>query len=160
MARLLGHRLPAPHRIMRTRSIRWLHDLERHWVRVGHGYQHAWHRVLLEDHATRLAVAQVGTPYVYGAASPHVGFDCSGLVMWAYGRVGIRLPHSSYGQVDLGHAVPRSHMRRGDLVFEYGDGHVGIYLGRGLVLAAPHTGTVVSRQPIGQWQISAIRRVG
>lgn len=160
MARLLGHRLGTPRLIMHVRSVHWLHALQRHWARVSHGYQRSWHRVLLARHATRIAVSQVGTPYVYGAASPHVGFDCSGLVMWAYGRVGISLPHSSYGQAYRGAAVSRRHMRRGDLVFEYGDGHVGIYLGHGLVLAAPHTGTVVSRQSIAQWSISAIRRVG
>lgn len=159
MAHLLGDRVGYPHSIMRARSARWLHFLQRRWVRAIHGYQRAWHKVLLARHATRIAVSQVGRPYVYGAASPYVGFDCSGLVMWAYGRVGIRLPHSSYGQVALGHAVPRGHMHRGDLVFEYGNGHVGIYLGDGMVLAAPHTGTVVQRQPIGGWQIDAVRRV-
>jgi hypothetical protein len=160
MAHLLGHRLGYPRLIMKARSVHWLHILQRHWSHVGHAYQRAWHRVLIARHATNMALSQVGKPYVYGAASPYVGFDCSGLVMWAYGRVGISLPHSSYGQVDRGLAIPRSQMRRGDLVFEYGNGHVGIYLGHGLVLAAPHSGTVVSRQSIGQWQIDAVRRVG
>ena len=106
-----------------------------------------------------MALTQLGKPYVYGAASPHVGFDCSGLVMWAYGRVGVHLPHSTWSQIRIGRHVSRSHLRRGDLVFTNGGGHVGIYLGHGVMVNAPHTGARVSRSPLSAWSIAALRRV-
>ena len=68
---------------------------------------------------------------MWGGGSPASGFDCSGLVSWAYGRLGVRLPHSSYALYGRGRRVARSRMKPGDLVFFYGLGHVGMYLGRG-----------------------------
>jgi peptidoglycan DL-endopeptidase CwlO len=106
----------------------------------------------------RAVQAQLGTPYRWGGASPG-GFDCSGLVMWAYGRVGISLPHSSYALTEAGRAVSRSGMRPGDLVFAYGGGHVGVYMGDGVVIHAPHTGARVSRVALGSWPLIAIRRI-
>ena len=71
------------------------------------------------------------------------GFDCSGLVMYAYAQVGVSLPHSSYAQYNVGVAVPRDQLQPGDLVFFDGLGHVGLYIGGGMFVHAPHTGTVV-----------------
>jgi cell wall-associated NlpC family hydrolase len=94
------------------------------------------------ERAAAIAVREVGVPYRWGGASP-AGFDCSGLVYWAYGRLGIELPHSSYALYDQGRQVARSRMKRGDLLFFSGLGHVGIYIGRGRMVHAPHSGTPV-----------------
>jgi len=94
------------------------------------------------ERAAAIAVREVGVPYRWGGASP-AGFDCSGLVYWAYGRLGIELPHSSYSLYDQGRQVARSRMKRGDLLFFSGLGHVGIYIGRGRMVHAPHSGSRV-----------------
>jgi cell wall-associated NlpC family hydrolase len=104
----------------------------------------------------------IGTPYVWGGASP-AGFDCSGLVYWAYGRLGIALPHSSYALYDQGRRVARSRMKPGDLLFFSGLGHVGIYVGRGRMVHAPHSGSRVQvvnlrRSPYGARLVS-VRRI-
>jgi cell wall-associated NlpC family hydrolase len=92
--------------------------------------------------AVGVALSFVGTPYVWGGASPG-GFDCSGLVMYAYGQVGVSLPHSSYALWNVGVPVPRDQLQPGDLVFFSGLGHVGIYMGGGQFVHAPQTGDVV-----------------
>lgn len=89
-----------------------------------------------------IALSQLGTPYVWAGAAPG-GFDCSGLVMWAYAQVGVSLPHSSYAQYGYGVPVSRDQLQPGDLVFFDGLGHVGIYIGGGQFVHAPHTGDVV-----------------
>jgi len=89
-----------------------------------------------------IALGYQGVPYVWGGASP-AGFDCSGLVMYAYAQVGVSLPHSSYAMWNYGVAVPKDELEPGDIVFFDDLGHVGIYIGGGLFVDAPHTGTVV-----------------
>ena len=89
-----------------------------------------------------IAMSQLGTPYVWGGSAPG-GFDCSGLVMWAYAQVGVSLPHSSYAQYGYGVPVSRDQLQPGDLVFFDGLGHVGIYIGGDQFVHAPHTGDVV-----------------
>jgi peptidoglycan DL-endopeptidase CwlO len=89
-----------------------------------------------------VAMSYLGTPYVWAGASPS-GFDCSGLVMYAYEQVGISLPHSSYAMWSAGVPVPRDQLQPGDIVFFDGLGHVGIYIGGGEFVHAPHTGTDV-----------------
>ncbi len=89
-----------------------------------------------------IALSQLGVPYVWGGSSPG-GFDCSGLVMWAYAQVGVSLPHSSYAQYSYGVPVSYDQLQPGDLVFFDGLGHVGIYIGSGEFVHAPHTGDVV-----------------
>jgi cell wall-associated NlpC family hydrolase len=88
------------------------------------------------------ALSQLGTPYVWGGGAPG-GFDCSGLVMWAYAQVGVSLPHSTYSQYTYGVPVSRDQLQPGDLVFFDGLGHVGLYIGNGQFVEAPHTGGVV-----------------
>jgi peptidoglycan DL-endopeptidase CwlO len=88
------------------------------------------------------ALAQQGKPYVWAAAGPSA-FDCSGLVMYAFAQIGISLPHSSYAQAGMGQPVDRANLEPGDLVFFNGDSHVGIYIGGGQMVHAPHTGDVV-----------------
>jgi cell wall-associated NlpC family hydrolase len=107
------------------------------------------HKVTLGERAVRIALKAVGVPYRWGGASPASGFDCSGLVRWAYGRVGISLPHSSYALYARGRYVRRSRMRPGDLVFFSGLGHVGMYVGRGRMVHAPHSGSRVQVVTLG-----------
>ncbi|HET7043886.1 MAG TPA: C40 family peptidase [Gaiellaceae bacterium] len=94
--------------------------------------------------AVEIARGLVGVPYRWGGTSPRSGFDCSGLVRFVYGRVGISLPHSSYADFGLGSSVAPGRLRPGDLVFFDGLGHVGIYAGDGMFIHAPHSGTRVS----------------
>jgi cell wall-associated NlpC family hydrolase len=89
--------------------------------------------------AATLALRMVGTPYRWGGESPS-GFDCSGLVRWAYGRVGIDVPHSSYALYGIGRTVPRARLETGDILFFSGLGHVGLYLGGGRMVHAPYSG--------------------
>jgi cell wall-associated NlpC family hydrolase len=89
-----------------------------------------------------VAMQYLGVPYVYGGSSPS-GFDCSGLVMYAYGQLGVSLPHYTGAQWSYGVPVSRDQLEPGDLVFFDGLGHVGIYIGGGQFIHAPHTGDVV-----------------
>jgi len=89
-----------------------------------------------------IAMQYLGVPYVWGGSSPS-GFDCSGLVMYAYAQLGISLPHSSYAMWSYGVAVPEDQLQPGDLVFFNGLGHVGLYIGNGDYIEAPHTGAFV-----------------
>jgi cell wall-associated NlpC family hydrolase len=90
--------------------------------------------------AASIALRYLGVPYVYGGASPS-GFDCSGLVMYVYAQLGISLPHYTVAQWNA--TQPVSSPAPGDLVFFDGLGHVGIYLGGGRFVDAPHSGSVV-----------------
>jgi len=98
-----------------------------------------------------IALSQLGTPYVWAGAAPG-GFDCSGLVVWAYAQVGVSLPHSSYALYTYGVPVSRDQLAPGDLVFFDGLGHVGIYIGGGQFVEAPHAGSVVQISNLsGAW---------
>ena len=97
----------------------------------------------LGTRAATIALQAVGVPYRWGGASPASGFDCSGLVYWAYGKLGVELPHSSYALYDLGRHVRTSRLKAGDLLFFYGLGHVGLYIGRGRMVHAPSSGRLV-----------------
>jgi cell wall-associated NlpC family hydrolase len=90
-----------------------------------------------------IAMQYLGVPYVWGGASPS-GFDCSGFVMYVYGQIGISLPHNAAMQYSsVGVPVSRSELAPGDLVFFDGLGHMGMYIGGGQFIHAPHTGDVV-----------------
>jgi len=95
------------------------------------------------ERAARIALKAVGIPYHWGGESPSSGFDCSGLVRWAYGRIGVELPHNSYALYGEGHRVSRARMKPGDVLFFEGLGHVGLYLGRGRMVHAPQSGRLV-----------------
>ena len=85
----------------------------------------------------------LGVPYVWGGASPSGGFDCSGLTMFVFAQVGVSLPHYAAAQYGLGVAVSKDQLQPGDLVFFDGLGHMGMYIGGGNFIHAPHTGDVV-----------------
>lgn len=89
--------------------------------------------------AARIAASVVGTPYRWGGSS-RSGFDCSGLTMWAYHRVGVALPHRAASQAMVGRRISRWQLRPGDLLFFRGYGHVGMYVGRGRMVHAPESG--------------------
>jgi cell wall-associated NlpC family hydrolase len=96
----------------------------------------------------------LGVPYVYGGSSPRSGFDCSGFVRFVYAHFGVSLPHSSYAQFGDGHRVTRRGLHPGDLVFFDGLGHVGLYVGNGRFIHAPHTGTRVRIETLAGWYSS------
>jgi peptidoglycan DL-endopeptidase RipA len=114
------------------------------------------------EYVIRRGMSQIGVPYSWGggtAAGPSrgiddgagtVGFDCSGLILYAFAGVGIRLPHYSGDQYNLGRKIPAAMARRGDVIF-YGPGgsqHVALYLGNGQMLEAPYTGSTVKISPV------------
>jgi cell wall-associated NlpC family hydrolase len=88
-----------------------------------------------------------GVPYVYGASGPGA-FDCSGFTSYVYRKMGISLPHSSYGQFAMVEHIPRGAALPGDLIFLNGLGHVAIYAGHGMMWDAPSPGGRVSERPI------------
>lgn len=103
--------------------------------------------------AVQVALSQVGTPYVWGGESPVSGFDCSGLVQYAYARAGGQLPRVAQTQHDTGPGLPvGTDPAPGDLVFFGTDTahvtHVGIALGQQRMVDAPHTGALVRVEPI------------
>lgn len=104
-----------------------------------HPYTPAVERPTLGERVAALARREVGVPYRWGGESPS-GFDCSGLVRWAYGRVGVDVPHSSYALYHTGRGVSPSHLRAGDVLVFSGVGHVGLYLGHDRMVHAPYTG--------------------
>ena len=92
-----------------------------------------------------IAMQYLGVPYKWGGASPTTGFDCSGLVQYVFAQVGISLPHYTVSQWNYAGAVPvpKNQLQPGDLVFFNGLDHVGIYIGYGDFIDAPHTGADV-----------------
>jgi cell wall-associated NlpC family hydrolase len=108
--------------------------------------------------AAGAAMSQLGTPYVWAGAAPG-GFDCSGLVMWAFAQVGISLPHNAAAQYGHGTPVDKSQLAPGDLVFFSGLGHVGIYIGGGQYVHAPQTGDVVKVSSVNRSGWVGARRV-
>lgn len=114
------------------------------------------------EYVIKRAQSQIGVPYSWGggnAAGPSrgidsgantVGFDCSGLVLYAFAGAGIKLPHYSGSQYNMGRKIPSAQMRRGDVIF-WGPGgsqHVAIFLGNGQMIEAPYTGSFVKISPV------------
>ena len=106
-----------------------------------------------------LAQRYLGVPYVWGGDDPD-GFDCSGLVQYVFGQVGIDLPRMASDQARVGQPVASlADARPGDLVaFNSPVDHIGIYAGNGMMVVAPHRGDVVKLQRVYE-QPTAIRRV-
>jgi cell wall-associated NlpC family hydrolase len=134
-ARATGHHDTHPHAVH-----------HRHHARLGRSAGR-------ERHAMRIAVAQKGKPYVYGAAGPRA-YDCSGLMSFAFHHAGFgAMPRTSSAQAHFARHISRSRMHRGDLIFFTGSGgvyHVGLYAGMShghrLVLHAPYSGQRVKTQ--------------
>jgi hypothetical protein len=101
----------------------------------------------LGGQAVALAFEFLGVPYVWGGATP-TGFDCSGLTMYVYGQLGIKLGHYTGFQYYEGRRVSRDQLEPGDLLFFHANSigvpqHEGMYIGNGSFIHAPHTGDVV-----------------
>ena len=95
--------------------------------------------------AARMVQDYLGTPYVWGGESPK-GFDCSGLLQWVWGKLGVSIPRTTYDQIKAGFAVRRGQLRPGDAVFfgsRSNPHHVGMYIGGGQFIEAPHSGAFV-----------------
>ncbi len=90
-----------------------------------------------------IALQYLGVPYVWGGSSPSQGFDCSGLVSYVYAQIGISLPHHARSMYSYGVPVSYGELQPGDLVFFSGLSHMGMYIGGGQFIHAPHTGDVV-----------------
>src|SRR6266568_93821 len=120
--------------------------------------------------AASIAKHYLGVKYTWGGSNPKTGFDCSGLTMYVYGKLGIKLLHYTGDQWREGYRIPRSQLRRGDLVFfdmsKGGDPqHEGMYVGKGKFIHAPHTGDVVKISSLasGHYQqayVGAVRPYG
>lgn len=100
--------------------------------------------------AVAFAYAQLGKPYVWGASGPD-SFDCSGLMMAAWSYAGVSIPRVSYAQMSSLPAVPLSDLQPGDIIGFNGNSHVGMYVGGGYLIDAPHSGADVEKIPFSGW---------
>ncbi|MFU8853620.1 NlpC/P60 family protein [Micromonospora sp. SL1-18] len=110
--------------------------------------------------AAKVACLQIGKPYVWAANGPG-SFDCSGLTQYAWKAGGVSLTHYTGAQWNEGAPVSKANLRTGDLVFFYSDlHHMGMYVGNGLVVHAPHTGDVVRMERLSNMAYAGARRPG
>jgi len=114
------------------------------------------------EYVIKRAQSQLGVPYSWGGGNAEgpsrgidegagtVGLDCSGLILYAFAGAGIKLPHYSGSQYNMGRKIPSAQMRRGDAIFYGPDGsqHVSLYLGNGQMIEAPYTGATVRIAPV------------
>ena len=113
------------------------------------------------DVAVAAAYSQLGVPYGAFKAIPGVAFDCSGLTMWAWAQAGVSLPHQSKQQYASNPHVPRDEVAPGDLLFFYSPiHHVGMYVGDGMMIDAPHTGAFVRLKAVNWNTVVGISRPG
>jgi len=109
--------------------------------------------------ALKAAITRIQKPYVWGATGPN-SFDCSGLMYWAFKKVGITLPRSSAAQSKVGRPVAKGDLQPGDMVFFYNPvHHVGFYAGNGKVLNAVQTGDVVRYTDLSRMHYTSARRL-
>ena len=120
-------------------------------------------RRTLGERAAKIALRAVGVPYRWGGTSPSSGFDCSGLIYWAYGKLGVEVPHSSYALAETGRRIGTKHLRPGDVLVFSGYGHAGLYIGRGRMVHAPQSGRLVEIVRLGRsyyaGRIATARRI-
>jgi peptidoglycan DL-endopeptidase CwlO len=130
------------------------HSTSRGHVRSGGGHYSG----SLASRVVSYALSRVGDSYVWGNAGPN-SFDCSGLTLWAYAKVGVSLPHSSSAQYGSGRHISRSDLEPGDLVFFYSPiHHVGIYIGNGMIVHAANPGEGVTTAPLSSMPYSGAVR--
>ncbi len=132
---------------VRALEIRGRHEAMQLGLRPAPSPQPAW--AVRNARAARIAMRYIGTPYVYGGSSPS-GFDCSGLVSYAYAQVGVEMAHNTNAIWGAFPKVARDDLQVGDMVFFNGLGHVGIYVGHGRYIHAPHSGEVVEVAPLSE----------
>lgn len=104
----------------------------------------------------------LGTPYVWGGTSPKPGFDCSGFVQYVYAHFGVHIGRTTYDQINDGTEVSLDKLKAGDLVFfgtKQDPHHVGIYIGFGAYIHAPHTGDFIKISPLNRSDYLTARRV-
>lgn len=114
--------------------------------------------------AVWFAYQQLGCPYVFGGTGPcHSGFDCSGLMMASWAYAGVTIPRDSYGQmettlphVSLAPGDVTKYLRPGDILGFNGDSHVGIYVGGGYLIDAPHPQASVEKVALSGWYLSTL----
>lgn len=115
------------------------------------------------DAAIEIAKRQIGKPYVWGAESPEQGFDCSGLLDYAFKQAGIKIPGrlTTQSAMRLGQSVRGMPMKPGDWLITNGGKHMVMYVGNGQVIAAPHKGETVQYQPVDRFKgsIMDVRRL-
>lgn len=114
------------------------------------------------DSVIAYAASFLGTPYVWGGTSPNPGFDCSGFTQYVYKKFGISVGRTTYDQIKDGVGVSRDQLQPGDLVFfgTYDNPHhMGMYIGNGMYIHAPHTGDVVKISPVDRADYLTARRV-
>ncbi|MFI9272486.1 NlpC/P60 family protein [Kitasatospora sp. NPDC052896] len=108
--------------------------------------------------AVAAALSKVGSPYVYGSTGPGA-FDCSGLMYWSWRQAGVTLPRTSQAQAFGGRRISLSEARPGDLVIFFKDmHHVGMYVGGGTVVHAPHPGARVRYESVAVMPVAAVVR--
>lgn len=114
------------------------------------------------DAVMAYAASFLGTPYVWGGTSPKPGFDCSGFTQYVCAHFGVSIGRTTYDQINDGTEVPRSSLKPGDLIF-FGTAsdphHVGMYIGFGAYIHAPHTGDVIKISPLNRSDYLTARRV-
>lgn len=119
------------------------------------------------EHVVKTAYAQLGKKYRAGGASPQKGFDCSGLVWWSYGQLGVKIPRITTEQARAGRSVHKRQARAGDImVFRSGASprglHTGIYTGDGKFIHSPSAGKTVRIERLADWwgsRLIAVRRI-
>ncbi|MDP4735675.1 MAG: NlpC/P60 family protein, partial [Ilumatobacteraceae bacterium] len=109
--------------------------------------------------AVKAALSQIGVTYKFGALSPGVAFDCSGLMVYAWAKAGVSIPRSSRSQYGALTRIPTGAAQPGDLIFTRNPvGHVGMYLGNGQMIAAPRTGDVVKVYAVSWSKVTGVGR--
>jgi cell wall-associated NlpC family hydrolase len=109
--------------------------------------------------AVKAALSQIGVTYKFGALSPGVAFDCSGLMVYAWSKAGLSIPRSSRSQYSALTRIPTGAAQPGDLIFTRNPvGHVGMYLGNGQMIAAPRTGDVVKVYAVSWSKVTGVGR--
>lgn len=102
----------------------------------------------VRDALVNKAKSLLGIPYVWGGTNPSSGLDCSGLTSFCYSQLGINIGRTTYDQDATGRHISLNELKPGDLILEYGKGHVAMYIGNGQQIEAPQPGESVKISPV------------